>query len=212
MTTTLETVSGIYARTFELPGRPPFMIASDLAEAYGTTVKRLNQAVARNQDRFPEDFCFRLTETEERERWSQTVTTSPGKRTDLQPVVFTHSGALMLSAVLRTPVAVKMSVIIHLAFAAMEAQALADTKHLLQKVQSDALFRKPVRGRIQKAVEEGWDFEQLHETVGYTKPKLVQAIKDCIGLGLIDAAPKGTPFDKLKPKIDPLQMGLFDGA
>lgn len=212
MIPTLETVSGIYATIHELPGRPPFMLAADLATAYGTTVKRLNQAVVRNPERFPNDFAFRLTEDEQAGRWSQTVTTSPGKRTDLQPLVFTHAGALMLSAVLRTPVAVQTSLTIHRAFAIMEAQAMEDVRHLLEKVQADALYRKPVRGRIQKAVEQGWTFEQIHDAVGYTKPKLVQAIKDCIGLGLIDEAPKGTPFEKLKPKLDTRQMDMFDGA
>jgi len=40
------------------------ILDADLAGLYGVTVKRLNEQVKRNQKRFPEDFCFQLTETE----------------------------------------------------------------------------------------------------------------------------------------------------
>jgi len=40
------------------------MLDSDLAELYGVPTKALNQAVKRNQDRFPEDFMFQLAEKE----------------------------------------------------------------------------------------------------------------------------------------------------
>jgi CTP synthase (UTP-ammonia lyase) len=38
--------------------------ASDLANIYGVPTKVLNQAVKRNQSRFPADFCFQLTKAE----------------------------------------------------------------------------------------------------------------------------------------------------
>ncbi|KAB2639652.1 MAG: ORF6N domain-containing protein, partial [Verrucomicrobia bacterium] len=40
------------------------IIDVDLAGLYGVPTKALNQAVKRNLDRFPEDFCFPLTSTE----------------------------------------------------------------------------------------------------------------------------------------------------
>lgn len=44
----------------------------DLAEIYGVTTGRLNEAVKRNARRFPEDFMFRLTQEEvERAREEQ---------------------------------------------------------------------------------------------------------------------------------------------
>ena len=55
------------------------LMDSDLAEIYGVPTKVFNQAVKRNAERFPEDFCFRLTLDEAeavlRSR-SQFVTTS----------------------------------------------------------------------------------------------------------------------------------------
>lgn len=208
MTTTLQTISGIQARIFNLPERLPFMIASDLAEVYGTTPSRINQAVKRNPDRFPEDFMFVLTEEDIEALRSQSVTANMSR---YAPRGFTHAGALMLSAVLKTKVAAEVSVTIHRAFAAMEAQALREVDFLLKRVQSDALFRKPVRGRIQKAVEWGMTFDQLHETVSLSKVRLTQAIRDCIHLGLIETVPEGTTFIIPLVTSDARQGEMFDG-
>ena len=71
--TTLFDVSGVRARIFTLPDRPPFMIAPDLAEVYGITTFALNQAVSRNPERFPEDFMFTFSEVETEHLKSQEV-------------------------------------------------------------------------------------------------------------------------------------------
>ncbi len=107
------------------------MLDSDLAELYGVETRVLNQAVKRNIDRFPEDFMFQLTKAEfEHLRFqngtsinsdliSQTVTSKQhGGRRKL-PYVFTEQGVAMLSAVLKSDTAVKMSVQIIKAFIAM---------------------------------------------------------------------------------------------
>ena len=52
------------------------LLDGDLAELYGVSTKVLNQAVKRNQHRFPPDFMFQLTETEASAMRSQIVTTS----------------------------------------------------------------------------------------------------------------------------------------
>ena len=54
------------------------MLDSDLAEMYGGTVKRLNEQVSRNIERFPADFMFRLTSEEEVVLKSQFATSSRG--------------------------------------------------------------------------------------------------------------------------------------
>lgn len=54
----------IGSKIMTLPDRPPFMLDRDLAMVYGTTTKKLNQAVKRNPDRFPEDFIFQLSKSE----------------------------------------------------------------------------------------------------------------------------------------------------
>ena len=52
------------------------MLDSDVAMLYHYETKNVNQAVKRNIDRFPERFCFQLTERELEIMWSQIVTTS----------------------------------------------------------------------------------------------------------------------------------------
>ena len=50
------------------------MLDSDLAELYGVETKRLNEAVKRNKERFPESFCFKLKYSENAEQRSQIAT------------------------------------------------------------------------------------------------------------------------------------------
>ena len=87
------------------------MLDSDLAELYGVETKALNQAVKRNEYRFPEDFMFQLTENEWGSLRSQFVTSKNrrGGRTYL-PNVFTEHGVLMLSSVLSGKQAVQVNI------------------------------------------------------------------------------------------------------
>ncbi len=86
------------------------MLDFDLAEMYGAETKRLNQAVRRNSERFPQDFMFQLTDEEV--KWlmtnlrSQFVTSSWGG-TRYAPLAFTEQGVAMLSGLLRSPQAIE---------------------------------------------------------------------------------------------------------
>ena len=92
------------------------MLDSDLAELYqcknGT--KSINLAVTRNKNKFLEDFCFRLNDDEIKDIWFQLETknikveTRGGKYKN--PYVFTEQGVAMLASVLKTDVAVEVSV------------------------------------------------------------------------------------------------------
>ena len=93
------------------------MLDTDLADLYGILTKALNQAVARNPDRFPDDFAFQLTLQEVRNLRSQIVTSkSGGGGRRYLPTVFTEHGVAMLSSVLRSPTAVKVNIEIMRAF------------------------------------------------------------------------------------------------
>ena len=94
------------------------MLDEDLAHLYGVETRALNQAVRRNRERFPEEFMFQLTENERNILKSQTVISSWGGRRTI-PYVFTEQGIAILSAVLRSETAVKISVQITKAFVAM---------------------------------------------------------------------------------------------
>lgn len=87
------------------------MLDSDLADLYGVETKRLNEQVQRNADRFPEDFAFQLTPQEFADLKSQIATSSftHGGRRKL-PWAFTEHGIAMLSSVLNSPTAIRVSI------------------------------------------------------------------------------------------------------
>jgi len=94
------------------------MLDSDLSELYGVEAKRLNEQVKRNPDRFPLSFRFQLTEGEYSSLRSQfaTLKQERGKHRKYLPYVFTEQGVAMLSAVLKSETAVKVSIEIMQAF------------------------------------------------------------------------------------------------
>lgn len=96
------------------------MLDRDLAECYQVTTGRLNEAVKRNSERFPEDFMFRLTD-EETANWKSQIAITNSIKMGLRhnPYAFTEEGVAQLSSVLRSEVAVQASIRIHRAFVAM---------------------------------------------------------------------------------------------
>ncbi|MDB5132523.1 MAG: DNA-binding protein [Mucilaginibacter sp.] len=85
------------------------MLDSDLAELYGVETRRLNEQVARNIDRFPDDFMFRLNDKEFESLMSQFAISKRGGRRKL-PYVFTEHGVLMLSSVLNSKQAIQVNI------------------------------------------------------------------------------------------------------
>lgn len=103
------------------------MLDSDVANLYHYKTKSLNLAVRRNIERFPEEFCFQLNEKELEDlrfqfetskREKNIITNSRGGRRYL-PYVFTEQGVAMLSGVLKSNVAVDVSIKIIKAFISM---------------------------------------------------------------------------------------------
>jgi len=97
------------------------MLDNDLANLYCVETKVLNQAVKRNIDRFPKEFMFQLKENEYNILRSQIVTLEKGrgKHKKYMPYVFTEQGVAMLSSVLRSDIAIKVSIAIIKAFVSM---------------------------------------------------------------------------------------------
>lgn len=118
------------------------MLDSDLAELYGYEVKRLNEQVKRNINRFPEDFMFQLTLEEVTLVKSQFATSRSstlfqgqgGGRRKL-PYVFTEQGIYMLATVLRGELAEKQSIYIMRAFREMR-HFLANNKLMFERIKS----------------------------------------------------------------------------
>jgi phage regulator Rha-like protein len=106
----------------------------DLAELYGVTVKRLNQQVQRNHERFPADFVFRLTAKEDQLLRLQIATSSSGHGgRRYPPYAFTEHGAIMAATVLNSPKAVEMSVFVVRAFVRLR-EMLANNRQLAAKI------------------------------------------------------------------------------
>ena len=110
------------------------MLDSDLAALYEVETKRLNEAVKRNLERFPAAFMFQLTADEVDVLRSQIATSNSGRggRRYL-PFAFTEHGVVMLSAVLNSPRAIEMSILVVNAFVRMR-ELMAANKDLAARV------------------------------------------------------------------------------
>jgi len=92
-----------------------------LAKLYGTETKRINEAVARNKEKFPEKFSWKLTKEEIKDflvaNCDQKVETRGGRFSN--PRVFTEQGVAMLATVIKTPIATQITIQIMDAFVEM---------------------------------------------------------------------------------------------
>ncbi len=97
------------------------MLDEDLAELYTVKTKRLNEQVRRNIERFPQEFMFQLTDSELDSLRSQfaTLEKGRGKHRKYLPYAFTEQGVAMLSGVLKSDTAIRISIQIISAFVAM---------------------------------------------------------------------------------------------
>jgi hypothetical protein len=95
------------------------IIDRDLAFLYGVETKALNQAVKRNEARFPSDFRFQLDDGEKDELVTICDHFKTLKHSSVNPYAFTEQGVSMLSAILKSDIAINMSVEIIRAFVSM---------------------------------------------------------------------------------------------
>jgi len=132
------------------------IIDRDLAKLYDVDIKRLNEQVKRNMERFPEDFMFQLTASEYNSLRSQIATLEQGrgKYRKYLPYVFTEQGVAMLSGVLRSDTAIKVSIQIMNSFIAMR-RFISTNAQIFQKI-----------GKVeQKLLEHDSKFEQVFKLI-----------------------------------------------
>jgi phage regulator Rha-like protein len=131
------------------------VLDSEVARLFGVATKRLNEAVRRNQRRFPGDFCFQLTAEEFAGLRSQIATLDDGGGSALRsqiatlesggrgrhrkyrPRVFTEHGALMAANVLRSQQAIEMSLYLVRAFVQMRETIMANATILKRLAEID---------------------------------------------------------------------------
>ena len=162
-------------RIFTIRGKQ-VMLDSDLAELYGYEVKKLNQQVKRNVERFPEDFMFQLNKDEVPDSLkSQIVTLNErGNKRGLHlkklPYAFTEQGIYMLSTVLRGELAVKQSIYIMRAFREMR-HFIANNAALFDRISKVELtqleFQKHTEERFDKIFEYIGDQKETRQKIFY---------------------------------------------
>jgi hypothetical protein len=103
---------------YEIRGKQ-VMLDSDLAKLYNVETKRINEAVKRNLDKFPERFSWLLTDEEVKDLWSQFATANISNMSRAIPRVFTEQGVAMLATILKSKTATLVSIQIMDAFVAM---------------------------------------------------------------------------------------------
>jgi hypothetical protein len=118
------------------------MLDTDLAELYGVAVKRINEQVKRNRDRFPDDFCFKLDSKELADIKSQSATCNTlTYRKGLTPTVFSEQGAYALSFVLSSEKAIEMGVFIARAFTHLRRFILKNENLMMELKNNDHLSK-----------------------------------------------------------------------
>jgi len=109
------------------------MVDRDIADLYGVETRVLNQAVRRNEKRFPKDFMFQMTK-EEMEDWKSQIVISNNVKMGLRkpPLVFTEQGVAMLSSVLNSDQAIMVNIRIIRVFTKMR-ELFSANKEILGK-------------------------------------------------------------------------------
>lgn len=168
------------------------MLDRDLAELYGVETRVLNQAVKRNEERFPQDFKFQLTKDECLR--SQIVTSNEGRGgARYLPYAFTEQGVAMLSSVLRSKTAIDVNIRIMRAFVSMR-HFMASNTAIFQRLETieyhqlemqkqqdvaneriDEVFRRLDEGNVQQ--KQGIFFDnQIYDAYSFVS-ELVKSAK-----------------------------------
>lgn len=142
------------------------MIDSELAMLYQVETKRLNEAVRRNIARFPEEFRFQLTAEETESLRSQFATLNEsggrGKHRKYLPYVFTEQGIAMLSAVLRSDVAIQVSINIMNAFVEMR-RFISNNALLFERISTVELRQLEYQKQTDEKLEQIFEYISEHE-------------------------------------------------
>ena len=145
------------------------MIDSDLAMLYQVETKRLNEAVKRNTTRFPNEFRFQLTENELESLRSQFATSNNREMEDGKkggrrylPYVFTEQGIAMLSAILRSDVAIQVSINIMKSFVEMR-RFIANNALLFEHISTVELRQLEYQKQTDEKLEQIFEYISEHE-------------------------------------------------
>ena len=148
----------IKSRIFTVRG-VQVMLDRDLAELYSVPTKRLNEQVKRNAERFPPNFMFILSRTEMRELVANCDRFASMRHSTVPMTAFIEHGILMLASVLKSGVAVQVSIRITNIFVAMRKalSAIAPVMARIEETEMRQLEERTARLADQRRNEERFD-------------------------------------------------------
>ena len=151
------------------------MLDRDLARLYGVETKRLNEAVKRNIERFPEDFMFQLNK-EEFENWKSQIVTSNWMSQNATsnslimgarklPYAFTENGIAMLSGLLNSQIAIRVNIQIMRAFVAMRHTLLSNNQlfNRIENIEHNQLLMIQWKDKTDSQINELFNTLAKHE-------------------------------------------------
>ena len=195
----MDEIVVIQRKIYEIRGQK-VILDRDLAALYQVETRVLNQTVKRNIDRFPEDFMFQLTRNDLHEiavnenitnLKSQIVISSGHGGQRYLPYAFTEHGVVMLASLLRSEIAVKMSVQITRAFVAMRQALVALTvteakvELLNEKIERLNLY-------IEEVMHDQNDVNEMQRAINEETAMQLELINQ--SLAELQSKPKATPM------------------
>ncbi len=139
------------------------ILDSDLAILYQVETKRLNEQVKRNIERFPDSFCFQLTKEEYGNLRSQSAASNEGHGgRRYAPFAFTESGIAMLSAVLHSEIAVRVSIQIMNTFVEMR-RFIANNALLFERISTVELKQFEFQRQTNEKLDQIFSYISDHE-------------------------------------------------
>ncbi len=198
------------------------MMDSDLAMLYGVTTGNLNKSMKRNKDRFPDDFCFELTEDEYKNLIfhfgiSSSKNNYGGRRT--MPKVYTEQGIAMLSAIVKSDIATKVSINIMRTFVEMR-KYLRSNEELFSRLDRIELKQLEYQKDTDQKFEQVFDYiaerKEVSQKVFFdgqiydAYSLLVSIIKKAKeSINLIDNFVDTTTLDILSKKQESVKVNIY---
>ena len=145
------------------------MVDRDLAELYGVETKVFNQAVKRNVNRFPDDFRFQLSDIDKNELVTNCDRFNILKHSTSNPYVFTEQGVSMLSAILKSDIAISISLKIIRSFVNMR-KTISDNSLIFQRLENIETLR------IKDKIESDEKFDKIFDALEDKSFKPTQGI------------------------------------
>ena len=191
----MNELATIQRKIYEIRGQK-VILDRDLASLYQVETRVLNQAVKRNIERFPEDFMFQLTKEECLKSQIVILNMPKGQHLKFMPYAFTEHGVVMLASLLRSDIAIKMSVQITRAFVAMR-QTIASLAATESKIELLNERVEKLNLYIDEVLRDQNDINESQRMINEETSMQLELINE--SLAELRAKPK--PKDKPRRKI-----------